>query len=115
MELVITSEDNCYIIQANGELDASSSILMDQAIEKAIESGQKRILIDCSQLNYISSAGLGVFMSYLKDFEATNTSLVLYAVNDRVKSVFQILGLDELINIAQTKEEAKLLTNESTI
>jgi anti-sigma B factor antagonist len=88
---------------------------MDQAIEKAVLGGQKSILIDCSELTYISSAGLGVFMSYLKDFEANNTNLILFEVSDRVKSVFQILGLDELINIVGTKEEAKLLTNESTI
>jgi anti-sigma B factor antagonist len=48
-------------------------------------------------------------MSYLQDFETQGISMTLYGLNAKVKKVFQILGLDALINIVNTKEEAKLL------
>ena len=115
MNLRVVIEDQCTLISVEGDLDASSSILLDQAIAQAVEASARNLLIDCSQLNYISSAGLGVFMSYLKEFEHNQIQLVLFAINDKVRGVFQILGLDELITIAETKAEAKLLINESTI
>ena len=67
---------------------------------------QKNILIDCAGLEYISSAGLGVFMSYLDEFEENNIKMAIYALKDKVFQVFHILGLDQLITIKRTKEEA---------
>jgi anti-sigma B factor antagonist len=112
MEISTLHEDSLYIVVINGDLDASSSILLDKAIADAVSKKQTNILIDCKNLNYISSAGLGVFMSYLQDFQDKNISLVLYGINDKVLNVFEILGLDQLLTIVLSKEEAKLLVND---
>jgi anti-sigma B factor antagonist len=109
MEINTTREADFYLIHLSGDLDASSCILLDKVISEAATGGEKKLLIDCNDLQYISSAGLGVFMSYLQDFETQGISMTLYGLNAKVKKVFQILGLDALINIVNTKEEAKLL------
>ena len=101
-----TKEEDILIIEIDGDLDASSSIMLDKELEKAVSSDEKKIFVDCSRLNYISSAGLGVFMSYLQDFENKTITLVLYKLSEKVKKVFQILGLDELVKIVNNKEEA---------
>jgi len=101
------NEDLFFIIEIDGDLDASSSIQLDTTLTKALSSNEKKIIVDCSRLNYISSAGLGVFMSYLQDFEANNTQMVLFNVSDKVKNVFKVLGLDNLIKIVTDKKEAK--------
>ncbi|MCS6823306.1 MAG: STAS domain-containing protein [Cytophagaceae bacterium] len=106
MNIQSVKEDLAYVISIDGELDASSSIHLDKAIEQAVSNNEKNILIDCTNLKYISSAGLGVFMSYLQDFENTGTSMILYNMSEKVKSVFSILGLDQLIQIVRNKEEA---------
>lgn len=100
------SEDNIHIIKVEGDVDAASSIYLDKAISDALSRGQKRILIDCNQLDYISSAGLGVFMSYIQDFENSDSRFVLFGLSDRVAGVFEILGLDQLLTIVNSKEEA---------
>lgn len=112
MEISTLREDSFCIIAINGELDASSSILLDKAIESVVSDKENNILIDCKNLNYISSAGLGVFMSYLQDFQDKNISLVLFGLNDKVRNVFEILGLDQLLTIVLSKEEAKSLVND---
>ncbi|HEX5170048.1 MAG TPA: STAS domain-containing protein, partial [Cyclobacteriaceae bacterium] len=61
---------------------------------------------------YISSAGLGVFMSYVEEFKDKNIRMVLYGMNDKVANTFQILGLNELLNITIDKDQAKQLINE---
>jgi anti-sigma B factor antagonist len=55
-------EDGADIIAIVGEIDASSSIELDLAIAKSVGEGFKKIIVDCQALEYISSAGLGVFI-----------------------------------------------------
>jgi len=100
-------ENDYEIITIIGEVDASSSITLDNAISEAISSGGKKFLVDCTSLEYISSAGLGVFMSHIEVFKRENISLVIFGLNEKVANVFEILGLDQLLEIEDTKEEAK--------
>ncbi|MFA0962028.1 STAS domain-containing protein [Roseivirga sp. BDSF3-8] len=100
------AEGEIFFITVQGELDASSSIHLDTAIAEALESGYKKIAIGCSGLEYISSAGLGVFMSYIEDMKKEGKTMVIYGVNEKVKNVFQILGLDQLLTLVDTKEKA---------
>ncbi len=90
-----------------GDVDASSSIELDTALQAAIDSKEERILVDCTNLNYISSAGLGVFMSYIQDIKANNIRMVICGLNEKVYNVFEILGLHQLLTIKETIEEAK--------
>jgi len=101
-----TKEDLNLVIKVTGDVDASSSIFLDNALEEAIGNNERRIMVDCKELDYISSAGLGVFMSYIQEFENNDTQMVLYGMNAKVKNTFEILGLDQLLKITQNKEEA---------
>ncbi|WP_258100437.1 STAS domain-containing protein [Marinoscillum pacificum] len=106
------SEDNYHLIQVNGEIDASSSIELDAALKEASENTSK-ILIDLTSLEYISSAGLGVFISYLEELKKKEVSLVIFGLKEKVHEVFEILGLQHLMNIVETKEEAVKAVNEA--
>lgn len=105
-------EDGIDIITPIGEIDASSSIELDLTIAKSVGEGFKKILVDCGALEYISSAGLGVFMSYIDEFKDKNLKMVLYGMNEKVANTFEILGLYELLTITQNKAEAKSKLNE---
>ncbi|MBX2944679.1 MAG: STAS domain-containing protein [Cyclobacteriaceae bacterium] len=100
-------EDGADIIVPIGEIDASSSIELDLTIAKSVGEGYTKILVDCSALEYISSAGLGVFMSYIEEFNDKNIKMVLFGMSERVINTFEILGLSELLVIVENKEEAK--------
>jgi anti-sigma B factor antagonist len=102
-------EDGADVIALIGEIDASSSIELDLAIAKSVGEGFTKILIDCSSLEYISSAGLGVFMSYIEEFKDKKITMVLFGMNDKVDNTFEILGLRELLTVGKDKEEAKRL------
>ena len=105
-------EDGADILAIVGEIDASSSIELDLAIAKSVGEGFKKILVDCSALEYISSAGLGVFMSYIEEFKDKSISMVMFGMKDKVINTFQILGLADLLHIRDTKQEAKKLLHE---
>ena len=105
-------EDGADFIVLIGEIDASSSIELDLAIAKSVGEGFDKILVDCSTLEYISSAGLGVFMSYIDEFKDKNIRMVLFGMNEKVANTFEILGLGELLQIGKDRIQAKKLINE---
>jgi len=107
MQITSVLEEDHYIIQVNGDVDASSSIHLDEAMNEAIGAGHQKIMVDCSQLNYISSAGLGVFMSYIEELKDKGIQMVLFGLSEKVENVFKVLGLDQLLNIQQNKDQAK--------
>lgn len=100
------------LIIVNGEVDASSSIHLDEAMQQAAGANIKAVLVDCKGLKYISSAGLGVFMSYIQELDAKDIRFILFNMNEKVYKVFEILGLHQLLAIVDTEEEAKVLTHE---
>ncbi len=105
-------EEAIDIIAIVGEIDASSSIELDLAIAKSVGEGFKKILVDCHAMEYISSAGLGVFMSYIEEFKDKGILMVLFGMKEKVVNTFSILGLADLLHIKNNKAEAKQLINE---
>lgn len=106
LEITLTKKESYTLIRLNGEVDASNSVELDQAIQEVLANGTNKILVDGSTLDYISSAGLGVFMSYLEDFQDNEIAFVIFGLSEKVRNVFHILGLDQLITIETGKQEA---------
>lgn len=104
IEISNGQKHNCLLLI--GEVDASNSVELDEAIQALVDEKSTNVLVDGSQLQYISSAGLGVFMSYLDEFEEKKIDLVIFGLNQKVHQVFHILGLDQLIKIKATEKEA---------
>lgn len=98
--------NDIHFIRVHGEIDAGSSIYLDNALKEAVANNEKKIVTDLTHLEYISSAGLGVFISHLDEFQLENIEMVLFGINDSVLEVFSILGLEKLLNIVITEEEA---------
>ena len=111
MDINETLHDNYVTLSPIGDLDANSSVHFDQKISKLFAEGRYDIHIDGSNLPYISSAGLGVFVSHLEDLTANEGKFVISGLSDTVAEVFRILGLDQLNNlvIVQHVEEVPSL------
>lgn len=109
MHLNLFFEDNILDIHLHGELDAHSSIELDEVIKSALEEGKTRIAINCYHLRYISSAGVGVFISYLDDLHRRNGRFIFYGMNDSVFQVFKILGLTDIMMITDDGAKAKTM------
>jgi anti-sigma B factor antagonist len=112
VEIKTNSEADIFVITIDGEIDASSSIQLDEVLEGSINANNAKIIVNGEGLAYISSAGLGVFMSYLEDIKTHNIKMAIYGLNEKVKNVFEILGLDQLLNIVDKSDEASAFVNE---
>ncbi|WP_299825557.1 STAS domain-containing protein [uncultured Pontibacter sp.] len=112
MKITQEIKDNTIVMTLDGELDASSSVILDEELSDPKIMEYTKILVDCENLNYISSAGLGVFISHLQRFEDAQIKLIFYNMQDKVRNVFEILGLDLLMTIVSDYEEARTVSNE---
>lgn len=92
-----------------GDLDANSSMQMDEKIQNGIDQEIFQFHIACEGLRYISSAGLGVFISFLESLTAHGGRFVFSGMAENVYKVFQLLGLEQLMTIVATREDAEKL------
>ena len=99
--------ENIRIVKLYGELDASNAVQVDHTLGMLIAEKPSQIWIDGCQISYISSAGLGVFLSHLQTLTEEKIELLFFGLNTKIKHVFAILGLDTLIPILSNREEAE--------
>lgn len=98
MEITITQEGAKAIIALNGKLSVATSPDLEAAISGLPESTNE-FVIDLSQLEYISSAGLRVLVSTEKLANQRSGSMVLLHPNDEVLEVFDMTGLTDIFTI----------------
>jgi anti-sigma B factor antagonist len=101
-----TTGPSVCILHLKGELDAHTAVELEAAFRKCIEDGHARLVVNGGDLQYISSAGLGVFMAYIEEIREQGGDLKIAALQPRVYNVFDLLGFPVLFDITRTEEEA---------
>lgn len=96
-----SEQDGIRILTLNGYLDAHTAPQFEKAIQDEFEAGRHRIVVDCSKLDYISSAGLGVFMSFIEEIRDAGGDIKLAAIVPKVYQVFEVLGFPSLFDISE--------------
>jgi anti-sigma B factor antagonist len=94
-----SQESGVSLLALNGYLDAHTAPQFEKVIQEEYEAGRVRILVDCAGLTYISSAGLGVFMSFIEDVREAGGDIKLCSLAPAVFQVFEILGFPERFEI----------------
>lgn len=105
----VTPIDGGVVVSLKGELDAHSAVIASNLLERTVESGVDYLLVDCSQLTYISSAGIGVILSLYHLCLLNQTCLTLFSMQPKIKNVFEVLGMDKILNVAVTQQEAMVV------
>ncbi len=108
LNIVVDTLDEHHItkVSVEGFLDAHTVPEMEKIIHNLIQEGQYRIIVDFSALSYISSAGLGVFMSVIGDVKNNNGDIILMKMPPKIYKVFDLLGFTEIFSIVDNEEMA---------
>lgn len=109
MQITENINEKYITLTPSGDLDANSSMQMDERIQNGIDRDIYNYHLDCKDLHYISSAGLGVFISFMEVLNANGGKFVFSGMAENVFKVFQLLGLEQLMTIVATREEAEKL------
>ncbi|MFN3345115.1 MAG: STAS domain-containing protein [Chloroherpetonaceae bacterium] len=94
------------IIDISGDLDAHTSIELERTIQELIDTGRTNIVVNFSKLHYISSAGLGVFMSFIDEVRSKGGDIKFSNMPDKIFQVFDLLGFPLLYEIYDDESKA---------
>ena len=101
------SSDGFAIISLDGAVDAHTAPKFEEAVQAVIEEGQFKIIVDCTKLTYISSAGLGVFMGFIEEVRDAEGDIKICGLSEKVKQPFEILGFETLYDFCPDVESSK--------
>jgi len=82
-----------------GRLDTAAAIPTAEAVKPLMEAANKEIILDCSQLDYISSSGLRIFLSIRKEAAQHGSTVIVRSINADIRQVFVMTGFISLFNI----------------
>jgi anti-sigma B factor antagonist len=94
-------QDDISVISLEGFVDAHTAPEFERAIQSEIDAGRMRLIVDCAKLSYISSAGLGVFMSFVEEVREMGGDIKISGLVPKVRSTFEILGFNDLYDIVE--------------
>lgn len=104
-----TEQGGAVVLALDGFLDAHTAPQFENAISDEAAAGNLRLVADCRNLSYISSAGLGVFMSFIEEIREKGGDIKLTGITPKVYQVFEVLGFHELFDIVDSVEAAVVL------
>jgi anti-anti-sigma factor len=105
MDIIEKKSGQARVLELNGRLDATTSPMLDEALNRAVDEANY-VVIDFSDLSYISSAGLRTILSGAKKVQKKKGELRLAALDGMVKEVFQLAGFYDMLPVYETQDLA---------
>lgn len=94
------------VVTVDGQLIVGNRHELKQKVTDALESGERKFLIDFTKTGYIDSSGLGVLVSLSRRIREAEGDLRLAGLNEDLRTLFELTKLDTLFNIADTSSAA---------
>lgn len=106
MKASVRNVGEVSVLSVTGRLDSNTSPEFESRIVSLIDSGEKAIVVNCAELEYISSAGLRVLLLAAKKLKSSGGRIALASLEDHIREVFEITRFTTLFPIHASTEEA---------
>ena len=106
MNIEVRQNGVVQVLQCGGSLDADSVAGFKKIAYDLVSGGSTRFVIDCSGLNFIDSMGLGVLISLLRRVRQQQGDVKVAALNEDVKTIFEITRLHRLFDVCSDSDAA---------
>jgi anti-anti-sigma factor len=100
-------DKDVLILSADGGLDSSNAEQFVDQLGTLVESGIRKLIVDCGRLNYISSYGVGVLVRLHNKLATHGGKVKLAAVQSRILELLEIVSLTKLLHIYPNVDEAR--------
>lgn len=102
----LSGQYDIAVIHISGSLDAHTAPQMDEVLSELVHNKRNKLLIDFNRLEYISSAGMGLFVGWIDPIRDQGGDMHMVHLKPNVMKVFQILGFDKIFKIFKNETEA---------
>jgi len=106
LEVNANEVNDVVIVKLAGSLDTNTAPDAETEINKWLENGTLKMIINLEQTNYVSSAGLRIFLATAKKITASGGVVKLCNTNDVVQEILDISGFSTILDVKKTEEEA---------
>lgn len=106
MQIKEDKQGEILIVRVSEHLDTASSTIFESRLLGLVDRGERLIVVDCGELEYVNSAGLKVFLLAAKRLEPLGGKLVLCALAPSVLMIFEMIGFTRIMKIVPTLDEA---------
>lgn len=102
------------ILDVNGSIDGTSEVEFRREMDSLIRSGTRSLILDCEDVDYINSTGLGMILMYMDELERLGGKLILAGMSDKALMVVEMLGFGPALDIVEDESAAvELITGDS--
>lgn len=106
--------DGVQVIKVGGEIDLFTAPKLKQKLDRVIDGGGARVLIDLSDTSFVDSTALGVLIGAARRLRSRQGTMVIVNTDQSIAKTFEITGLDSIFTIRATREQALLAFSETT-
>ena len=106
MEVNVENQDGIVLVTPVGDVDLSSSRELQDQIRIALDAQPARVVVNLEQVPYMDSSGVATLVEAMQIARKQSTRLVLCAMQDKVRSIFEIARLDRVFTIVPDEQEA---------
>ncbi|MDE0309270.1 MAG: STAS domain-containing protein [Acidiferrobacterales bacterium] len=106
MDIPTERVDGALILQPSGRIDGQNAVDFQTAIESIVTDSDNAVVLELTDLVYISSAGLRVILLLAKTLKSRNAQFAMCSISGSVKDVFDISGFGKIISTHDTREGA---------
>ena len=99
MTINLVNEGEQLVAQLSGRLDTAAAVAVAPDFQTLAEQASKHIILDCTQLEYISSSGLRLFLSLRKESASKGGKLQVRGINADIRQIFMMTGFISLFEI----------------
>ncbi len=106
MDIQIDSGDHVDVVRPRvSALDADNAKAFSQGVASQLQ-GDRSLIVDLSEIDFIDSAGLGVILSCLRRKNADGGTFALCSMSRQVASTFRLVRMDRIIDVFDTRDDA---------
>ncbi|MGE0043715.1 MAG: STAS domain-containing protein [Vicinamibacterales bacterium] len=106
MQISEAKVDQVLVVGLKGRLDGTTSKAVEEQLLRKIDGGERWLVLDLAELEYISSVGLRVFMMAAKRLKVAQGKVVVCALTPSINQVFEIAGFLGLFPAFETRDQA---------
>ena len=106
LDLKIHKVDDVPVVDLAGDIDAYTCLKLREAIVDLINSGESRVVIGMSKVNYIDSSGLGTLVGGLRRVSEKKGGLAISGATPQIKKVLNITGLNKVFKLFDDEAKA---------
>jgi anti-anti-sigma factor len=107
-KLLIDEEriEDIVVLRVQGLVDSGTSQQMEERLDQLVAEGIVKIIVDLGKVDYISSAGWGIFVGEIKGVRQKNGDIKLASMRPDVREVFDLLEFNTLLTPYDSREDA---------